>query len=147
LPCRPAWRAAPCRLAQQEVLQFNLSTLNHPNKKYLNSKCRNWYACYIRSGHSILLTFTRLSITYFKTINFKVDYVIILISHVGLSLNGYLSRIIPIKHYLNFECHENCHAHCIRCKDPILISCKQSSATYFELHNFKVGYVLFLYPT
>jgi hypothetical protein len=61
--------------------------------------------------------------------------------HLGLSLNGYISMIIPIKHLLNFKCHETFHAHCIRCKDPILISCKQSSATYFELHNFKVGYV------
>jgi hypothetical protein len=52
--------------------------------------------------------------------------------------------IIPIKYHLNFECQETCHAHCIRCKDPILISRKQLSATYFELHNYKVGYVLSL---
>jgi hypothetical protein len=54
---------------------------------------------------------------------------------------------MPIKYHLNFECHETWHAHYIRCKDPILISCKHSSATYFELHNFKVGYVLSLDPT
>jgi hypothetical protein len=67
--------------------------------------------------------------------------------HLGLSLNVYLSRIMPIKHHLNSECHETCHTYCIKWKDPILISCKQSSATYFELHNFKVGYVLSLNPT
>jgi hypothetical protein len=67
--------------------------------------------------------------------------------HLGLSLNYYQPRMIPIKYHLNIKCHEICHAHCIRCKDLILISCKRSNATYFELHNFKVDYVLSLYPT
>jgi hypothetical protein len=68
-----------------------------------------------------------------------------LISHLGFSLNSYLSSMIPIKYHLNIDlnidCHETCHAHCIRCKVLILITCKESSATYFELHNFKVSCV------
>jgi hypothetical protein len=56
-------------------------------------------------------------------------------------LNGYLLKRTLIKYLLNFECHKTCHAHCIRCQDFILFTCKKSNATYFELHNFK--YVLF----
>jgi hypothetical protein len=164
----------------------------------------------------------------------------ILISHLGFSLNSYLSRMILIKYHLNIHCHKTCHAHCIGnissgnqhlhanygnfnlshsiliqgrahrrwkgwfakfmggvrrdlqrwfCKSLlppplsalldqhrvtqievsivcmerlvstwyvahciggkvlILITCKESSATYFEVHNFKVSCVLSYYPT
>jgi hypothetical protein len=66
---------------------------------------------------------------------------------LGFLLNNYLSRMIPIKYHLNIDCHETCHAHCIRCKVLILITCKESSVTYFELHNFKVSFVLSYYLT
>jgi hypothetical protein len=69
------------------------------------------------------------------------------ISHLGFSLNSYLYRMVPIKYHLNINCHETCHAHYIRCKILILITCKESSATYFELHNFKVSCVLSYYLT
>jgi hypothetical protein len=71
---------------------------------------------------------------------------IILLSDLGSLLNDYLLRRTLIKYFLNFKCHKNCHAHCIRCKDHILFTYKKSNSTYFELHNFKLSYILSLYP-
>jgi hypothetical protein len=53
--------------------------------------------------------------------------------------------MIPIKYHLNIDYHENYRAYCIRCKDLILFTRKKQSTTYFDIHNFKISYIVFLY--